>query len=50
VGEKHYLSDCPHASKEEDIVMLAEHKKQSDADKKKAIHKMLASNEEMPDN
>jgi hypothetical protein len=35
-GEKHYLSDCPHTRKDEDILLLSEYKKKKDADKKKA--------------
>jgi hypothetical protein len=38
-GEKHYLSDCPHIGKYEDIVLLSEYKKKRDADRKKANFK-----------
>jgi hypothetical protein len=34
LGEKHYLSDCPHTEKDEAIVLLSEYKKKRDADKK----------------
>jgi hypothetical protein len=42
-GEKHYLSDCPHTGKDEDIVLLSEYKKKRDADKKKASFKTLGN-------
>jgi hypothetical protein len=29
-GEKHYLSDCPHAEKDEGIVLLSEYKNKGD--------------------
>jgi hypothetical protein len=38
-GEKHYSSGCPHTGKDEDIVLLSEHKKTRDADKKRANFK-----------
>jgi hypothetical protein len=31
-GKKHYLSDCPHTGKDENIVLLSEYKKKRDAD------------------
>jgi hypothetical protein len=34
-GEKHYLPDCPHTGKDEDIVLLSDYKKKRYADKKK---------------
>jgi hypothetical protein len=40
-GERHYLSDCPHTEKDQDIVLLSEYKKTRDADKKKANFKTL---------
>jgi hypothetical protein len=43
VGEKHYLSDCPHTVKNEAMVLLSEYKKKRDADKKKANFKTLGS-------
>jgi hypothetical protein len=43
-GEKHYLSDCPHTGKDEEIVLLSEYKKKKDADKKKANFKTLGNN------
>jgi hypothetical protein len=43
-GEKHYLSDCPHTGKDEDIALLSEFKKKRDADKKKANFKTLSNN------
>jgi hypothetical protein len=49
-GERHYLSDCHHSSKDEAIVLLSEYKKKRDADKKKANLKTLASNGAMADN
>jgi hypothetical protein len=42
-GEKHYLSDCPHTGKDEDMVLLSEYKKKRDADKKKANFKNWAT-------
>jgi hypothetical protein len=49
-GEKHYLSDWPHTSKDEAIVLLSEYKKKRDADKKKANFKNLGSNGATADN
>jgi hypothetical protein len=43
-GEKHYLSDCPHTGKDEDIVLLSEYKKKRDADKKRENFKTLGNN------
>jgi hypothetical protein len=43
-GEKHYLSDCPHTGKDEDMVLLFEFKKKWDADKKKANFQTLGNN------
>jgi hypothetical protein len=44
VGEKHYLSDCPHFGKDEAMALLSEYKKKRDADKKKANFKTLGNN------
>jgi hypothetical protein len=41
-GEKHYLSDCPHTGKDEDMALLSEFKRV--ADKKKANFKTLGNN------
>jgi hypothetical protein len=43
-GEKHFLSDCPHTGKGEDMALLSEYKKKRDADKKKANFKNLGNN------
>jgi hypothetical protein len=43
-GEKHNLSDCPYTGSDEDIFLLSEYKKKSDADKKKANFKTLGNN------
>jgi hypothetical protein len=50
VGEKHYLSDCPHTEKDDAIVLLSEYKKKRDADKKKANFKTLGNNKATADN
>jgi hypothetical protein len=50
VGEKHYLSDCPHTGKDKAIVQLSEFKKKRDADKKKANFKTLGNNRATSDN
>jgi hypothetical protein len=50
VGEKHYLSDCPHTGKDEASVLLSEYKKKRDADKKKANFKTLGNNGAKHDN
>jgi hypothetical protein len=42
--EKHYLSDCPHTEKDEDIVLLSDYKNKRDADKKRANFKTLGNN------
>jgi hypothetical protein len=39
VGEKHSLSDCYHTENDETVVLVSEHKKTKDADKKKANFK-----------
>jgi hypothetical protein len=49
-GEKHYLYDYPRTSKDEAIVMLAEHKKKRDANKKKAILQYLERSGAIADN
>jgi hypothetical protein len=49
-GEKHYLSDCPHSGKDEAIVLLSEHKKKMDTDKKKASLKTLGNSGATADN
>jgi hypothetical protein len=48
-GETHYLSDCPHTGKDEDIVLLSEYKKKRDSDKKWANFKTLGNNGATPD-
>jgi hypothetical protein len=48
--EKHYLSDCPHTGKDEDIVLLSGYKKKRDADKKEANFKNLSNNRATDDN
>jgi hypothetical protein len=45
VGEKQYLSNCPHTGKDEAIVLLLEYKNKRDADKKKANIKFWATTE-----
>jgi hypothetical protein len=49
-GEKHYLSYCPHAGRDEAIVLLLEHKKKRDADKKKVNFKILGNNRATTEN
>jgi hypothetical protein len=49
-GEKHYLSDCPHTGRDENMVLLSEYKKKRDADKKKANFKTLGNNEATSEN
>jgi hypothetical protein len=44
-GEKHYLSDCPHTGKDENIVLLSEYKKKRDVDKKKESFKTLGNSD-----
>jgi hypothetical protein len=43
-GEKHYLYDCPHTGKDEDMALLSEYKKKRHAGKKKANFKTLGNN------
>jgi hypothetical protein len=44
VGEKQYLSDCPHTERDEAIVLSSEYKDKRDADKKKENLKTLGNN------
>jgi hypothetical protein len=44
------LSDCPHTGKDVAIVLLSEHKKKRDADKKRANYKTLGKNRATTEN